>query len=533
MSSRRIARSAGVSGIATLTSRVLGVVRDLTLAALFGAGNQMDAFVVAFRIPNLVRDLFAEGALSASFVPTFTSYLTLRGKAEAWRLGNNTVNALIATTGLLVAAGILFAWPLVALFAGDFAEVPGKLELTVFLTRLMLPFLTLAALAAVLMGMLNSLNHYFVPALSPATFNVALIVGSIVLIPLMPDLGLPPIAAVAVAVLIGGAGQVLFQLPPLRQEGFEYRPTLNLSDPGLHRILLLMGPGTIGLAATQLNLFVNTVLATGEGTGAVSWLAYAFRIMYLPIGVFGVSIATAVLPLAAQHAALEDRSAVRDAVSRGLRLMMLMNVPATLGLIVLAEPIVRVLFERGMFTPSDTAATAAALQMYAIGLIGYSTARIVSPVFYAFGQSRVAVGISVGSVAINMAASLILVRSMGFRGLALGTAIAAVAHGGIALLVLRRHLRGIDGRRLAVRFVQVLVAALIMAIAALATERWISTIVPGAGFLEQAVRLTAAIVAGLCVLAIAAKLLRIPEFDEAASALTSRFRRADPPRRGK
>lgn len=528
MSNRRIARSAGLAGIATLTSRILGLVRDQVLAAFFGAGSQMDAFVVAFRIPNLVRDLFAEGALSASFVPTFTSHLARQGRPDAWRLGNNTLNALLAATGLLVLGGMVLARPIVTLLAGDYAAVPGKLELTIFLTRLVLPFLTLAALAAVLMGMLNSLGHYFVPALAPATFNVALIVGTIVLVPLMPDLGLPPIAAVAGAALVGGLSQVLFQLPHLRQEGFEYRPTLDVRDPGLHRILLLMGPGTLGLAATQFNLFVNTILATGEGTGAVSWLAYAFRIMYLPIGLFGVSIATAVLPVAAHHAALDDRPAIRRAVSRGLGLMMLLNVPATLGLIVLAEPIVRMLFERGQFVPADTVATAAALQLYAIGLVGYSTARIASPVFYALGRSRLAVTISASSMAVNVVASVLLVRWIGFRGLALGTAVAALAHGGLALFVLRRHLEGIDGTRLVSRFIRILTAGLAMAAAAALTERWLATAAPGGTLAHQAGRITAAIFVGLSTLALAAKLLRVPEFDEAVAALRSRiFRSTD------
>jgi putative peptidoglycan lipid II flippase len=523
---RRIARSAGLAGSATLASRLLGLVRDQVLAAFFGAGSQMDAFLVAFRIPNLVRDLFAEGALSASFVPTFTGHLARRGKPDAWRLGNNTLNALLLTTGLLVAGGMALAHPIVTLFASGYAAVPGKLELTIFLTKLVLPFLTLAALAAVLMGMLNSLGHYFVPALAPATFNVALIVGTIVLVPLMPDLGLPPIAAVAIATLAGGLCQVLFQLPHLRQEGFEYRPILDVRDPGLHRILLLMGPGTLGLAATQVNLLVNTMLATGEGTGAVSWLAYAFRIMYLPIGLFGVSIATAVLPVAAHHAALDDRSTVRDAVSRGLGLMMLLNVPATLGLYVLAEPIVRMLFERGQFTPGDTTATAAALQLYAIGLVGYSTARIASPVFYALERSRVAVTISAGSMAINVAASVLLVQWLGFRGLALGTAVAALAHGALALLVLRRHLAGIGGARLLSGFVRILTSALIMAAAVALTEQWLTTVAPGGSLALQAGRLVGAIVVGLLTLAVAATVLRVPEFGEGIAAIGSRLFRS-------
>ena len=384
---KRLARSAGVVGAATLTSRLLGLVRDQVLAYLFGAGNAMDAFNVATRIPNLLRDLFAEGAMSAAFVPTFMRRLTHAGRVEAWRLGNQLLNALVVVTGAFVLAGMLFAEPLVRLLAGSYAEVPGKLELTVFLTRLLLPFLTLVAVAAALMGMLNSLNRFFVPALSPAMYNVGIILSGALLVPLMPGLGLDPIVAIAIGALLGGVGQVALQVPALHREGFRYRAALDPADPGLRRILRLMGPGTLAGASVQINLLVNMVLATGQGTGAVSWLGYAFRVMYLPIGLFGVSIASATLPVVSRHAAREDIDGIRDAVSRALRLMLVVNVPATVGLIALGVPVVQLIFERGSFTPEDTAATAAALLFYAPGLAGYSAVRIAVPCFYALGSS--------------------------------------------------------------------------------------------------------------------------------------------------
>ncbi len=200
----------------------------------------------------------------------------------------------------------------------------------------MLPFLIFVALAAALMGMLNSLQHYFVPALAPAVFNLATIAGAFTLVPLMPALGWPPIMAIAIAAMVGGVGQVAMQWPALRREGFRYRAVLDWRDPELRSVLLLMGPGTLGVAATQVNVFVNTLLATSEGTGAVSWLTYAFRLIYLPIGLFGVSIATAVLPAVSRHAAIDDFVGVRDTLSRGVSLMLMLSVPATVGLIVLA-----------------------------------------------------------------------------------------------------------------------------------------------------------------------------------------------------
>jgi putative peptidoglycan lipid II flippase len=312
----RLGRSASVAGLATLTSRILGLIRDTVLAAVFGAGNEMDAFVVAFRIPNLVRELFAEGAMSAAFVPTFTKYLTLKGKPAAWGLGNHVLNALLVVTGLLVTIGFFAARPLVTIYAGDYRAIPGKLDLTIELARIMLPFLTLAAIAAAVMGMLNSLRHYFVPALAPAAFNVATIACALLLAPLMPAIGQPRIMAIAIAALLGGLGQIALQWPALRGEGFRYAPRLDPGDHGLREVVLLMGPGTLGLAATQINLLISTQLAVGQGTGAVSWLQYAFRLMNLPIGLFGVSIATAVLPAVARHAAIDDRQAVSRTIAR-------------------------------------------------------------------------------------------------------------------------------------------------------------------------------------------------------------------------
>ena len=518
-----LARSAGLSGAATLASRVLGLARDQVLAALFGAGNEMDAFIVAFRIPNLVRDLFAEGAMSAAFVPAFTRHLTLHGKPAAWRLGNNVLNTLLLVALTLVVAGLFFTSPLVTLYAGDYASVPGKLDLTIQLTRVMLPFLITVVVAAVAMGMLNSLHHYFVPALSPAMFNVATIVCAVVLVPLMPSLGLPRIMAIAAAVLIGGLGQILIQWPPLAREGFRYSPVFDPGDRALRDVVVLMGPGTIGLAATQVNIFVNTLLATSQGTGAVSWLTYAFRLMYLPIGLFGVSIATAALPAVSRHAAVDDLAGIRRTVSRGLSMMLMLNVPATLGLLVLARPIVELLFEHGRFTAADTAATAAALRLYAVGLIGYSATRIVSPAFYALRQSRTAVAASIAAIVVNVLLSVSLVASMGFRGLALATSMAALANGGLLVLLLRRRLKGIEGERLMIVLTKVLAAAAAMAVAAWGIEHAMTALLPGQQIVMRGVRLLTAIGGGLVVLAVAAKMLRIDELDDALGILGVQF----------
>jgi putative peptidoglycan lipid II flippase len=523
--SPRLARSAGVIGIATMTSRVLGLVREQVLAFYFGAGDAMDAFNVAYRVPNLVRDLFAEGAMSAAFVPTFAKRLTSGTRESAWHLANSVINALLIVTGVIVIAGIVFAEPLLRVFAGDYAEVPGKFELTVELTRIMVPFLTLVALASVLMGMLNALGHFFVPALSPAMFNVGTIVCALALIPIAPQLGVAPIVIVAMGTIVGGLGQLLIQLPPLGREGYRYRPVLDTRDDGLRRILVLMVPGTIGLAATQINVFVNTILATDQGTGAVSWLNYAFRLMYLPIGLFGVSIATAATPALSRLAHDEDYPRIRATVAHAMGLMMMLNVPATLGLMVLASPIIALIFEHGSFTPEDTAATAAALRWYAVGLVGYSVVRIVSPTFYALGKSRVPVTVSVVSVFINVALNLALVRVMGYRGLALGTSLAALVNAATQLVLLRREIGGIEGRRVVVTFMKVVAASAVMAAAAWATDVWMMQLLPGSAFVMQAARVATSITVALVVLAAASTLLRVREFEEARDMVLGRLRR--------
>jgi len=512
-------------GLATITSRILGLVRDQVLAYYFGAGNSMDAFRVAFRVPNLVRDLFAEGAMSAAFVPTFTRLLTLHGRDRAWRLASSVINALLIVTAVVVIVAMVFADPIVRLFAAKFAAVPGKIELTVLLTRIMLPFLTMVAVAAAAMGMLNSLGHFFVPALSPAMFNVASIAVAVLFIPLADRIGVDPIVIVAIGTLVGGLGQLMIQWPPLRREGFRYRAVLDFRDEGLHQVLMLMGPGTVGMAATQINILVNLTLATREGTGAVSWLDYAFRLMYLPIGLFGVSIAAAATPAVSRLVAEANFARIRSTIAGAINLMMLLNVPAMVGLIVLARPIVAVIFERGRFAAADTAATAAALQFYAIGLVGYSVVRIVSPTFYALQRSRIPVIVSASSVAVNIGLNLVLVRVMGYRGLALGTSISAIVNASAQLWLLRREIEGIDGPRIVSTLVRVVVAAFVMGVVAWGSNLLLEGWLPGPAFVRQVVRLGVVIGISLAALAAAAQLLRIPEFDEARDLIVGRVRR--------
>lgn len=546
--SERLARSAGTIGLAVMTSRILGVVRDQVMAGLFGTGMAQDAFNVATRIPNLVRDLFAEGAMSAAFVPTFTRYLKTHGKEAAWRLGNLVLNALIVVTGVLVVVGILGSRPLIELLPEgpgslvDYSDAAGqkRLDLTVHLARIVMPFLTLVAIAVALGGMLNALRRFFVPALSPAIYNVGVILSAVAIVPFFGPRPEDQIIGIAIGALVGGIGQIVVQIPLLYREGFRYKPILSFRDPGVKEILLLMGPGTLGLAAAQVNLLVNTYLAYGEREGAVSALAFAFRLMYLPIGLFGVSVATAAIPEIARHVTAGAIDDMRRTISSSLRMMLMLSVPATVGLMALSAPIVELIFQRGEFTSESTSMTALALLCYAPGLIGYSAVKIASPTFYAMNDARTPVMVSVATIALNLVLNFALVRVMSFQGLALGTAIAALFNSGVLMYLLARRINGIEGPRILQAFVKITVASVIMGAAAVVTEAWLDAYLPAmhawvgwlpermtnsaAQTLRAAIRVGAAIGVGMAVLGLTAHVLRLHEFTAVRTRVMARLR---------
>ena len=499
-----IARRAGVVSVAVLASRILGLVREQVFAVSFGAGKELDAFITAFRIPNLLRDLFAEGALSAAFVTTFTLELERRGEGAAWRLASLVVNALAIVVGGLCLLGIWFAPAITRAIAPGFADVPGKLELTVHLTRIMFPFLLLVALAAVAMGVLNTRNRFGIPAAASAFFNLGSIVGGLACVawlapgylgtvlasvrgtapPLDPALTSRAITGMALGTLIGGLLQLLVQVPSLWRVGYRYRPLLSVRDPALRQVLRLMAPATIGAAAVQVNVFVNNNFASFLGNGPVSWLNVAFRLMQLPIGLFGVAIGTVTLPLVSRHAARGDTDAMRTSIRQALELVALLCVPAAAGLAWFGVPVIGLIYEHGRFTAADTAAAADALAGYAIGLAG-SPGRL-APAFYALAtcaRPRVIL------IAINYALNL-FVRMLGFgaTGLALSTSAVALANFGILLLMLRRRLGALGGG-LTMAVVRIGVATGLMLVAALAVDatvaRWM---VPGAAVARRALR---------------------------------------------
>jgi len=454
----KLVRSTGIVSSATLLSRILGLAREQMYAYLFGAGLSMDAFVAAFRVPHLLRDLFAEGALATAFVPVFTDHLTNKGKKEAFYLGNLVINTLLVVLSLVILLGILFAPFLVNLIAPGFGDIPGKTELTTQLTQMLFPFLVLISLAAVIMGMLNSFGHFATPALAPTMFNIGIIFSGFVLCPLFD----PPILGIALGALLGGLGQLGIQIPRVRKEGFRYRPVLNFQHPGLGRILLLMTPAVFGIASTQINIFVATHLASLLPQGSVSYLSYAYRLMYFPLGVFGVAVATVTLPLVSTHAAQNKMDQVLSTYSSSLKLVFFLVVPCTVFLVVGSEQIISLLFQRGKFHYLDTVATSKALILYSFGLLAFAVIRITAPVFYSLKDTKTPAIISAISVGLNIILNIILMRPLGYMGLALATSIAGWVNVFLLLLKLNKRIGPFDFKDLFKAFYAIVLASLIM-----------------------------------------------------------------------
>lgn len=420
-SKKTIAGSAAAVGIAVMCSRILGLVREQVFAGLFGAGYTYDSFVVAFRIPNLLRDLFGEGALSAAFVTVFSAYDAKRSENDTWRLASNVLTFLFILLSIISIFGIYFADTLVTLLAPDFDLVSGKIELTEKLTQIMLPFLVFISLSAVVMGILNTKGRFFIPSLASSFFNLGSIIGGTTLAFTLPHFGQPAIVGMAIGTLIGGGMQLAIQLPSLRGTGFRYRPVLDLKDPGLHRILKLMIPATIGLSATQINIFINTNFAASCAEGSVSWLYYAFRLVQLPIGVFGVALAIAMLPVLAKQAANKDILQMKETMVSALTMVFALTVPATAGLIILSEPIIRLIFEHGAFTPADTVQTAKTLSLYAVGLFAYSANKILVPAFYALDKTKYPVIASFLAIVLNIVIVTLTIDRFQHLSIALST----------------------------------------------------------------------------------------------------------------
>jgi putative peptidoglycan lipid II flippase len=528
-----VARNAGIISIAVMASRVLGLVRDQVFAVLFGAGLQYDAFLTAFRIPNLLRDLFAEGALSAAFVTTFTQVQETKGEQEAFRLSNRVATALMLLLGVICIVGWIFAPSIVYLLAPGFFDVRGKADLTIHLTRIMIPFLLLIALAAKAMGILNARHNFAIPAIAPVFFNLGSVLGGLFLgFAVGTYLGLRPIEGMAFGTLLGGFLQFAVQWPSLRRAGFRYRPMLSLTDPGVRQIMRLMGPAIIGTAAVQINVFVNTNFASSiidpatgvVANGPVSWLSYAFRFMQFPIGVFGVAIATATLPPLSRSTAHQDYGEFRQTLAHALTLVFLLCVPSAVGLAVLGRPIVALIFEHGRFTAFDTVQTGNALAAYSIGLAGYAAVKVLSPAFYALGDARTPMVISLVSIAVNYVMNSLLVEPFGHVGLAFSTSTVALVNFILLALFMRRRVGRLEGSRLGHTLVRICLASVPMAAVAWLVNVFCASL-PLDGIALKLVNVVAAITLAAIVFYAGCRMLRIEELNEAIDAVGGRFLR--------
>ena len=455
-----VVKSAGVIGVATFSSRILGFIRDMVLARLFGATPAADAFFIAFRIPSLLRELFAEGSMSSAFIPVFTEYRTTRSKQDTWELASAVFTTLLTIVTFVTIVGMVVAPWLVQLLAPGFQENPDKLALTTLLARIMFPYLLFVSLAALAMGILNSVRAFAAPAFSPLFLNVFIIVGALLVSPLLQE----PIIGVAIGVVAGGAAQFAMQLPSLKLRGLLFGFRFDPGHPGLRRIGTLMVPSLLGLSVTQVNLTVSTVLGSFF-TGGPTYLFYGMRLIQFPLGIFGVALAMAILPTLSSQAARGAMDELRTTLGFGLRMILFIIVPAMVGLILLRTPIVHLFFEHGTFTAQDTAATAFVVLCYASGLWAFGGVRIIVAAFYSLQDTKTPAVSAAIAVAANILLSLLLMRPLGAAGLAFATALAAMVNGGILVAVLNRRLGGVEWGSVGQSSLRVAVACAPMAMA--------------------------------------------------------------------
>lgn len=454
-------RAAGVVGFWTMLSRVLGFVRDMVTALFLGAGPGADAFFVAFRIPNLLRRLFGEGAFSAAFIPTYVETLQKHGRGEAQRLASVASTSAALILAVVTLLGIILSPAIVRVIAPGFLEQASKFELTVTLNRIMFPYIFFISLVALAMGILNSIGHFAAPAAAPIVLNICMIVS----IPVAWVLfGVEPYYGLAWGVLIAGILQLVLQIPFMERAGVHVRPLFQFNDPALKRIGRLFVPAAFGGAVYQVNVVVGTILASLLPTGAVSWLYYADRLVELPLGVFAIALGTAVLPSMSRQAGMQDMDGLKKSVSFSLRLIAFFTVPASVGLILLREPILACLFQRGLFTYADTQETAYALLCYSLGLWAFSCLKVVTQAFFSLKDTTTPLWVAIGAVAVNLGAGLLLMGPMAQGGLALATSLAAAFNVLLLFAILVRRLGGFPTRNFVNSLMRIGLASLIMGI---------------------------------------------------------------------
>ena len=515
MSERKnITRAAGVLGLATGLSRIAGLVRDMVVAALFGAGFGTDAFFVAFTIPNLLRRFFAEGSLTAAFVPTFSEVYHQEGRQQAQEVANICMTLLVLIMTGVTLTGIWGSPWLVEFVGHGFGAVEGKLELTDFLNRIMFPYIFFVSLLALLTGILNVMGHYFVPAVSPLLLNLSMILCAVWLHSRF-EVG---ITALAVGVLVGGVLQLLIQIPVTRRLGIRLRPDFRFSHPRVRRIAWLMLPGLIGVAIYQINVVVSRLLASFLPEGSVSFLYYSQRLFEFPQGIFIVSLAQAVLPAMSRQMGNRDDQGFRESLHYALILIALITIPASVGLYLCAEPIFSLFFMKGAFLAEDVRQTALALAAYAPGLFFVGVSRVIVPAFYARQDTRTPVWISFWTLLMNVALGLLLMRPFGHVGLAAALTLSSVFNSCALLWALHGKMGRLGLASVASALARILPAAAAMGAAVWVLLRLVPWLEPGRIWLKGSV-LGGTIGVGCLIFALGCMLLRVPYTEQALSLI--------------
>ena len=521
-------KAAGIVGLAVMCSRVLGLIREQVFAWLFGGGREMDAFTVAFRTPNLLRDLFAEGALSTAFITTFSKKIVTEGEESAWKLACKVGTLVVVVLSVLILVGIAVAPWLVKIMAPGFASIPGKAELTVTLARIMYPFILLVSLGALTMGMLNAKNVFGVPAMASSFFNIGSIVGGVAVgWWLDPHFGPGALTGLACGTLIGGALQLGVQLPALRRAGFRFRPDFAWRDEGVRTILRTMGPAVIAASSVQVNVFINTWFASWLEDGTAYRLNIAFRLMQLPLGLFGVALGTVTLPVLSRAAAQGRQDEFRAVLAKGLRIAFLLTAPATVGLVMLARPILSLLYEHGKFSAHATDQAALALSGYAVGLCAFSGLKILAPAFYAIDRRKTPMYVSFFAIVVNVALNYFFAfrLHLGIRGLSLATGGVALTNFLLLYALMHRATQRLETRRMAATLAKIALASAVLAGVCAAAQHWLLPAWPQFGLALRIASLLGIIaVAGAAFFA-TAFLLRIEELDDLVALVRRKLAR--------
>ena len=472
----RTGRATALVSVAVLCSRLLGLAREVLFNALFGT-KTLQYFITAFRVPNLLRDLFAEGALSTAFITVFSKKIATEGEQPAWKLANRIGTLTLVVMGVITLLGMLFAPQLIGVLAGGFTGEDAKL--TAQLTSVMFPFILMVSLAAQVMGMLNAKHVFGWPAMASSFFNIGSIAGGLSLAWWMDHgFGRHALFGLAWGTLIGGFLQLVIQFPSLRRIGYHPRLDFNFRDSGVMEVLRTMAPAVVAASAVQVNVMVNTSFATHCEDGAVAWLNNAFRLMQLPLGMFGVAIGTVALPFLSRSAALGNREEFRSALARGIRLVFFLTVPASVGLWMLSEPILSVIYQHNKVTWNDIEQSAAALRYYSIGLAAYAGMKVLAPAFYAIGRRKTPMMVSFVAIGLNFGLNSYFTKhGYGHRGLALSTGCVALSNFVLLYWFMRREVARLETKRLFLALAKIFLASDALALVCwgakwLLLERW-------------------------------------------------------------